>query len=79
MENTMILKPISEVERVYSGKPGCMCGCNGNYFEDPKNIKRIYNILAKNLEKCYISPTTSYAAINLSPTRKYVVYFKGTI
>ena len=24
---------IEQVERVYSGKPGCACGCNGNYSE----------------------------------------------
>lgn len=30
------LKPITEIKRVYSGKLGCMCGCNGNYFTDEK-------------------------------------------
>ena len=24
---------ISDVKRAYRGKPGCMCGCRGKYFE----------------------------------------------
>ena len=26
---------ISNITRVYSGKIGCMCGCNGNYTTNP--------------------------------------------
>lgn len=26
---------------VYSGKPGCGCGCRGTYWEDDRNIRRI--------------------------------------
>lgn len=29
------------IYRVYSGKPGCGCGCNGTYWEDDRNIRRI--------------------------------------
>ena len=31
------LKPISEVVRVYSGRPGCACGCRGKYYPSSKN------------------------------------------
>jgi hypothetical protein len=24
---------VADLEKVYSGKPGCGCGCNGNYHE----------------------------------------------
>ena len=29
------------IVRVYSGKPGCGCGCRGKYWTDARNIKRI--------------------------------------
>lgn len=28
-----------DVIRTYSGKPGCMCGCQGKYNENPKSFK----------------------------------------
>lgn len=31
----------STIVRVYSGKPGCGCGCNGKYYEDTRNIRRV--------------------------------------
>lgn len=31
----------TKIVRVYSGKPGCGCGCNGRYFEDERNIRRV--------------------------------------
>lgn len=37
----------STVGRVYSGKPGCGCGCNGNYYEDQRNITRVVNLMKK--------------------------------
>jgi len=30
-----------KVVRIYSGRPGCMCGCQGTYYEDRKAIARI--------------------------------------
>lgn len=29
------------VYRVYTGKPGCGCGCRGTYWEDARNIRRV--------------------------------------
>ncbi len=34
-----------KIERVYSGRQGCMCGCLGEYFSDQRNVTRILNIL----------------------------------
>lgn len=31
----------ADVVRVYSGKPGCGCGCRGKYYEDERNIRRV--------------------------------------
>lgn len=37
---------VEEIDFVYSGKPGCGCGCRGKYWTDQRNIKRIANIMA---------------------------------
>lgn len=35
----------NDIGKVYSGRPGCGCGCNGKYWEDARNIKRIVKIM----------------------------------
>lgn len=30
---------LDNVRLAYSGKPGCMCGCNGNYRVNPKFVE----------------------------------------
>jgi hypothetical protein len=34
-----------QVERVYSGRQGCMCGCLGTYSSNPRQVKRVLSIL----------------------------------
>ena len=34
---------IAKVTSVYSGRPGCQCGCKGNYSDKPAIIKRVIN------------------------------------
>lgn len=36
---------VAAVARVYSGKPGCMCGCNGRYSETKAQIARVVAII----------------------------------
>jgi hypothetical protein len=38
---------IENVKRVYSGKPGCMCGCRGKYSEEGRGVKTIFNKILK--------------------------------
>ena len=40
-ENTVeVVEPtIDNIISVYSGKPGCMCGCNGNYRYHPEMVE----------------------------------------
>jgi hypothetical protein len=33
------------INKVYSGRPGCGCGCRGRYWTDKRNIKRIVNTM----------------------------------
>lgn len=37
---------VEDIARVYSGRPGCGCGCRGKYYDAPhKMVKRILNKL----------------------------------
>jgi hypothetical protein len=36
----------ANIDQVYSGKQGCMCGCLGKYFENPNRmVNKVLNIL----------------------------------
>ena len=35
----------STITKVYSGRPGCGCGCRGTYYTDGRNITRIVNLM----------------------------------
>ena len=37
----------STITKVYSGRPGCGCGCRGRYYTDARNITRIVNAMNK--------------------------------
>lgn len=39
---------VNDTVRAYSGKPGCMCGCNGNYNEGERARKMALTALLKN-------------------------------
>ncbi len=39
---------LSKVTRVYSGSPGCMCGCKGKYSDSDRSRKIIFNKIMKN-------------------------------
>lgn len=66
-----------QVKQAYSGKPGCMCGCNGKYTtpeENPRSVKILINKLNKN-------PNTKFDAdVNCffveTKTRNTVIYLK---
>jgi hypothetical protein len=50
---------LDQVERVYSGRPGCGCGCRGKYYvpgatdpnryeeTNPKMVKRVFNMFKR--------------------------------
>jgi hypothetical protein len=75
---------LANVEKVYSGKPGCMCGCRGKYsyaqgceegYDDQVNersVKLIFNKVMNHPDRI-VEP--GYAWLNTG-TRNLVVYFK---
>lgn len=84
------IKPISMVKRVYSGKPGCACGCRGKYYPDDENakltskdlkmIRRVYKIFKNNLSanKVYswIDSKDNFIVLDLGENRTYTIYYK---
>ena len=58
------------VKRVYSGRPGCMCGCRGTYSDAERSKKIIFNKIMKGdykVEGDYVYLDT--------PTRSLVAFF----
>ena len=39
---------VHQTTRSYTGRPGCMCGCNGKYNEGPRARKLAITALLKN-------------------------------
>ena len=66
---------LANVKEVYSGKPGCMCGCRGKYSrpdESARSVKILFNKVMNNPKhqvdgECVFVKTA---------TRNLVLYFK---
>jgi hypothetical protein len=64
--------------RAYSGKPGCMCGCNGTYKETERARKMAATALLKNpevrLQSWKESDGDAGCLFVETPTRNRVLY-----
>jgi hypothetical protein len=81
------LKPISEVVRVYSGKPGCACGCRGKYYpkkrdaqptaKDCMMITRVYRLFEENLNHVtsWEGSEDELIVLDISDNRTYTIYY----
>jgi hypothetical protein len=65
----------NEVARVYSGRPGCACGCRGNYSTNPTTIKQICKKISA-LEPHPYGGNNFIAATHPDNSRTYTAYFK---
>lgn len=36
---------VADVVQAYRGKPGCMCGCKGNYYCNPRHLDKLSEAL----------------------------------
>lgn len=64
----------TKVVRVYSGRPGCGCGCRGKYYEDARNIKRVLKAMRETISAAdRIAMTDQTAAVE--GDRYYWAYF----
>ena len=75
---------LANVEKVYSGKPGCMCGCRGKYsyaqgcgdgkydVVNERSVKLLFNKVMKHPD---VKTEPGYAFVDTG-SRNLVVYFK---
>jgi len=63
------------IKRVYSGKPGCMCGCRGKYTESGAQVTKVYNMVMNHPDVKF-SEVGKCAYLEPVGNRNYVVYFK---
>jgi hypothetical protein len=62
----------TKIERVYSGRPGCRCGCRGKYYKrTDRAFTRIINLIQNNSPIVYSAyeaePETLPPAVEPSP------------
>ncbi len=65
---------LDDVKTVYSGKPGCMCGCRGKYTtpeQSARSVKLIFNKVMNN-PKHKVEDGIAFVDTG---TRNLVVYF----
>lgn len=72
--------PVSAITKAYSGKPGCACGCRGDYYTDSRNIKRIRTIIERAQADCparveHYEDYVTFEQVN--PNRVYTVYTRA--
>jgi len=66
---------LANVEKVYSGRPGCMCGCRGRYTtpeQSARSVKILFNKVMNHPDRI-LEPGNAW--LNTG-TRNLVVYFK---
>lgn len=69
---------VDQTVRSYSGRPGCMCGCNGEYKETDRARKLAITQLLKNptakLQSWSLSGGDAGCVFVDTPTRTRVLY-----
>jgi hypothetical protein len=67
----------TKVTRVYSGKPGCACGCKGSYSRNPKTIR----LIVKKMNAIFAADPEQAQKTNeriaRTDTRQYFAYLPG--
>lgn len=66
----------TQIDRVYSGRQGCMCGCRGTYSTSPSEVTRVVNKLLANMSSVDIGEASGgglYFAATVGK-REYAVY-----
>jgi len=70
---------VDQTTRSYTGKPGCMCGCNGTYNEGERARKMAITALLKNPAVRFDSwnGDTEGAVFVVTATRNRVLYLNA--
>lgn len=72
-ESDFLNLKFENVARVYSGKPGCMCGCRGKYSDSGRGTKIIFNKVMKGPFEFDVEANCAYLSTD---SRILAVYFK---
>lgn len=64
------------IVRVYSGRPGCGCGCQGTYWEDAHNIRRVAAAMNRRLDEVRVTSQPPIYSVE-GERRYYWAYGKG--
>ena len=78
------MNTLANVEKVYSGKPGCMCGCRGKYSYAPGCGDGKYDVVNERSVKLLFNKVMTHPDVKTEPgyafvdtgSRNLVVYFK---
>ena len=82
------LKPFNEVMQVYSGHPGCACGCQGKYYpnsesdnptlKDKRMMMRVYKLFKNNMSNVYSykDREDQFIVLNKGANRTYTIYWR---
>lgn len=62
------------VDRVYSGRPGCMCGCRGKYSTYRPQVRKVLNMLLGHPDTMIEENVLHNDKIEDETGRNYVVY-----
>lgn len=67
---------IESIEKIYTGKSGCMCGCRGKYVEG-KTVGRVLKNMQRFVENNSLQVTYEGGHIFVDDgNRTYVIYTK---
>jgi hypothetical protein len=74
---------LDNIESVYTGRVGCMCGCMGNHTENRNSFRYVLNKVCEldGEVDLYGDNEANASAVrgdrwSVNPPRQYVVYFK---
>lgn len=81
MSTTIKVSELSpeHIESVYSGKPGCACGCRGNHSKSEASIRTILRNMRANQAEKKIEDNldnTGKIVSTETETRLYIAYLK---
>lgn len=75
----MASKKFPMIASVYSGRPGCACGCRGTHTENPSSVTRVVRTLESNAADVRVIKGLGGELIFCldTETRAYAVYCKA--
>jgi hypothetical protein len=65
----------AQVVQVYQGRPGCACGCQGTYSDDPKVIEAVLTILKRRASEVFCMDLTDNLAYSLESRRRVLTAY----